>query len=251
MPKLTVIILTKNEEKNIAAAIKSADFADEVLVIDSGSTDATQKIALENGARFVEHLMGENGFAGQRNFALTKTDADWVFYLDADERILPETAAEIKAIVRENKPIAGRVKRLNVAFGQLMRYGDHKPDWVTRLFKRDMVHWEGVVHEGAATDCSVIKLKNPLHHYTYTDWTRYFDKFNQYTTLMADKMYARGKRASFAAIIFHPLFAWFRFYILRLGFLDGKQGFILSVNHYFYTMTKYVKLYYKAREEKQ
>lgn len=250
MPRLAVLILTRNEEKNIAACIESASFADEIVIIDSGSTDGTERIAREMGARFVTHPMDDEGFAGQRNFALTQTEAEWVLYLDADERVLPETAAEIAAIVAADSHVAGRVKRMNIVFGQMMRYGDHGPDFVTRLFPRANVTWTGVVHEAAETTLPVVTLKNPLHHYTYTDWTRYFEKFNQYTTLMAEKMHARGKRASFADIIFHPIFAWVRFYILKRGFLDGRQGFIFAATHYFYTMIKYVKLYYMEREEK-
>lgn len=249
MPRLAVLILTRNEEKNIADCIKSAAFADEIVVIDSGSTDGTERIAREMGARFVVHPMDDEGFAGQRNFALTAATAEWVLYLDADERVLPDTAAEIVAIVADNKYVAGRVKRLNVVFGQMMRYGEHGPDFVTRLFPRDSVTWTGVVHEAAETTLPVVTLKNPLHHYTYTDWTRYFEKFNQYTTLMADKMYERGKRATFLDILLHPTFAWLRFYVLKRGFLDGRQGFIFAATHYFYTMIKYVKLYYRQREE--
>lgn len=244
--KLAVIILTRNEENNIEACVKSAAFADETIVIDSESDDATAKIAEQNGARVYRRAMDETGFAGQRNFALQKTFADWVFYLDADERILPETAKEITAAVSGVRA-AYSVKRLNVVFGQLMRYGGHRPDYVVRLFPRDAVEWEGVVHERAVTSLNVIKLKNPLHHYTYTDWERYFEKFNQYTTLMAKKMGDAGKVATFADILFHPLYAFFRFYVLQLGFLDGKQGFIFAVNHYFYTMIKYVKRYYAQK----
>jgi glycosyltransferase involved in cell wall biosynthesis len=251
MPKLAVLILTKNEEKNIEDCIRSAMFADEIVVIDSGSTDRTIGMAESAGARVVVHPMTEQGFAGQRNYALTQTDADWVCYLDADERITPEAAEDIRAAVEADAPSAYKIKRMNIVFGQLMRYGEHRPDYVVRLFPRACVKWSGVVHEGPVlgTGLMIRVIKGCLHHYTYTDWDRYFEKFNQYTTLMAKKMQENGRSVSFADILFHPVFAFFRFYILRLGFLDGKQGFIFAVNHYYYTMIKYVKLYYLQKKE--
>ena len=249
MPNLAVVILTKNEEANIEDCIKSAMFADEIIVIDSGSTDKTQAKAEALGVKFVLHPMTEDGFAGQRNFALTQTNAKWVFYLDADERITSEAASEIKQVVLQNEKFAYQIKRVNIVFGQIMKYGEHRPDWCQRLFPTEEVHWGGVVHESPHTSLQVKSLKNIMYHYTYKDWERYFEKFNQYTTLMSERMHTQGKRASFADILFHPLFAFFRFYILRLGLLDGKQGLIFALNHYFYTMIKYVKLYYKQREE--
>jgi len=250
MPKLAVIILTRNEEANIEAAIESVAFADEILIIDSGSTDRTQELAAKMGARVITHPMDEEGFAGQRNFALTQTKANWVFYLDADERITSEAKTEIQQVVNQNKQYAYKIKRVNIVFGQPMKYGEHRPDWCMRLFPRETVHWNGVVHESPYTQLPVERLRFVLHHYTYTDWHRYFEKFNQYTTLMATRMYEQGKQAMFLDILIHPIFAFFRFYILRLGLLDGKQGLIFALNHYFYTMTKYVKLYYKQREER-
>ena len=140
------------------------------------------------------------------------------------------------------------MKRYNIVFGQVMRHGEHAPDFVARLFPRECVTWYGAVHESPQTKLPQKTMKNALNHYTYTDWERYFEKFNNYTTLMAERMADEGKVAAFSDIIFHPLFAFIRFYFLRLGFLDGRQGFIFAVNHYFYTMIKYVKLYYKQRE---
>ena len=250
MPKLAVIILTKNEEENIEGAMDSAAFADEIVIIDSGSTDKTQELAEKYGARFVLHSMDENGFAGQRNFALTQTEAEWVFYLDADERITSNAADEIQRIVCLNNQRCYKIKRMNVVFGQMMKYGEHRPDWCVRLFPRTQVTWMGVVHESPISKLPVVALQYPLHHYTYTDWHRYFEKFNQYTDLMAQRMWENGKRGTFLDILIHPAFAFVRFYILRLGILDGKQGLIFALNHYFYTMIKYVKLYYKQREER-
>ncbi|MBR2215270.1 MAG: glycosyltransferase family 2 protein [Selenomonadaceae bacterium] len=248
---LAAVILTRNEERHLAACLQSVAFADELIVLDSGSTDATEKISREGGAKFITHPMTEEGFAGQRNFALTQTKADWIFYLDADERLSPEAAAEIQTIVTHNRrDAAHKIKRLNIVFGQVMRHGGHAPDWVTRLFPRGFVKWEGIVHERPVTSLPIKSLQGILRHHTYDDWGRYFDKFNSYTTLMAQRMWEEGKTTSFMGIYAHAIFGFVRFYFIRLGFLDGKQGLIFAVTHGFYTLVKYVKLYYLWRNEK-
>ena len=241
--KLAVIILTHNEERHIEACVQSAAFADEILVIDDCSTDRTTELACAAGARVVAHPLAGD-FAGQRNFALTQTDADWVLYVDADERINAGTEQELRRIMAENARAVYEIKRINVAFGQQMHYGGHRPDYPRRFFPRGAVRWEGLVHERTESDLPVRRVKGSLLHYTYTDWDRYFQKFNQYTTLMAERQHSEGKRASFAKILLDPPFAFFRFYILQRGFLDGRLGFILAMFHGFYTMVKYVKLHY-------
>ena len=240
--KLAVIILTHNEEQHVAACIQSAAFADEILVIDDCSTDRTRALAESAGARVIEHPLAGD-FAGQRNFALTQTAADWVLYVDADERVNAGAEEELRRIMAEDACAVYEIKRINVAFGQRMYYGGHKPDYPRRFFPRDAVRWEGLVHERTESALPVRRLKGSLLHYTYTSWDRYFQKFNQYTTLMAERQHAEGKSASFLKILLDPPFAFFRFYILQRGFLDGRLGFVMAVFHGFYTMVKYVKLY--------
>jgi glycosyltransferase involved in cell wall biosynthesis len=242
MAKLAVLILTYNEAENIAPCIASAAFADEVIVVDSGSADDTAEIARRLGAKVATRKF--DGFGPQRNFALTQTDADWVMYLDADERITPALADEIRLTVNRNEPAACEILRHNFAFGERVLHGGYRPDYSLRLYPRTAVSWEGVVHEQATVTVPKRKLKNVMLHHTYTDWERYFVKFNSYTTLMARKMLEQGKRASMPHIIFRPVWAFFRVYILQAGWRDGKIGFILAACHYFYTMIKYVKLYY-------
>lgn len=240
--KLAVIILTHNEEQHVAACIQSAAFADEILVIDDCSTDRTRALAESAGARVIEHSLNGD-FAAQRNFALAQTDADWVLYIDADERINMQTEQELRRVMAEDARAVYAIKRINVVFGRRMYYGGHKPDYPRRFFPRDAVRWEGLVHERTASALPVRRLKGSLLHYTYTSWDRYFQKFNQYTTLMAERQHAEGKSASFLKILLDPPFAFFRFYILQRGFLDGRLGFVMAVFHGFYTMVKYVKLY--------
>ena len=240
--KLAVIILTHNEERHIEACIRSAAFADEILVIDDMSTDRTAELAQSLGARVVAHPLAGD-FAGQRNFALTQTDADWVLYVDADERVNDGTGEELRRVMAEDVRAVYEIKRINVAFGQRMYYGGHRPDYSQRFYPRLAIHWVGRIHEHVESELPVRRMGGSLLHYTYTDWERYFHKFNQYTTLMAERQYADGKRASFLKILLDPPFAFFRYYILQRGFLDGRLGFILAMFHGFYTMAKYVKLH--------
>lgn len=242
MPKLAVLILTKNEEKNIAECIQSAAFANEIVVIDSGSTDRTRELAESAGARFVVHLMDDEGFAGQRNYALTQTNADWVFYLDADERITAKAAGKIQQLVERDEAAAYRVERKNILFGRMMHYGGHRPDYVARLYPRKAIHWQGKVHEGIETNLPIRKLSDVLHHYTYTTWQQYFAKTNHYTSLSAQAMYARGKKAHGGTVLAHGFFAFVKSYLLKKGFLDGYLGLVMSLMAAYADLMKYLKL---------
>lgn len=241
MSTLAVLILTYNEEQNIAACMASAGFADEIILIDSLSTDQTVAIAQKLGAKVVSRPLTE-GFASQRNFALTQTRADWVLYLDADERLTIELAREITTIVQKNQPLAYEILRKNIVFGQPVHYGGNTPDWSRRLYPRTAIHWEGIVHENAQVTVPIRHCREFMIHYTYTSWEKYFVKFNHYTTLMAEKNFAAGKRAKVTDLIFRPLVGFIKMYIMKRGFLDGKMGFILAVLHAVYTFTKYIKL---------
>lgn len=242
MNRLAVLILTYNEEENISDCINSVKFADEIIIVDSGSQDHTEEIAKDLGAKFIYNKM--TGFADQRNFALNQTNAEWVLYLDADERILPDTAKEICNIVKAGIACAYEIKRMNIVFGQMLKHGGHRPDYALRLYPREAVKWQGIVHEQAIINIPIKRLNGAMHHYTYQDWDKYFVKFNQYTTLMAKKMKDSGKQANFLDISLRPLFAFFRFYFLQSGWRDGKMGFVFAMFHCFYTLAKYVKLYY-------
>ena len=240
MAKIAVIILTFNEEKNIADAIRSAAFADEVLLIDSGSTDETLAIARALGARVVQHPM--KGFADQRNFALRETAADWVFYLDADERLTSAAGEVIRRLAEAPERAAYEICRHNIVFGKPMHYGAHRPDWSMRLFPRDGVRWDGVVHERAVVSVPIRRMTGEILHYTYDTWSTYLTKFNRYTTLAAEKLFAGGRRASVTTLLLHPPFTFFKMYVLKLGFLDGFLGFAMSVMAALSVFMKYLKL---------
>lgn len=247
MARLAVLILTYNEEKNIEKCIASAAFADEVVVIDSGSSDATRELAKAMGARVVVNTM--ESFGVQRNFAATQTEADWILYLDADERITPELAVEIRQAVESGTPCAYNLRRVSYIFGQRMLHGAHRPDESCRLYPRGSFTWEGIVHETVRLTVPVKQLHQELSHYTYDSWAVYFAKFDKYTSMMAKKMHEQGKRASLFDIVFRPAFGFFRAYILRAGFLDGELGLVFSVIHAYYTFVKYIKLRYIDRLE--
>lgn len=242
MASLAVLILAKNEEANIESCINSALFADEVIVIDSGSTDATQAKAEALGARFIVHPMDEDGFAGQRNFAMSQTKAKWVFFLDADERITDEAKARVRHIVGEDKAAAYRVERKNVVMGKMMHHGGHRPDYVARLFPRTGVQWQGKVHEGIETELPMRELHNCLLHYTYTTWQQYFAKMNHYTSLSAQGMFERCKKVSNIGVLAHAFFAFLKSYVMKQGFRDGYLGFVMAVLAANASMTKYLKL---------
>ena len=252
MMSLAVLILTYNEEKHIADCIRSvASLADEVIVIDSASNDATAALAEAAGARVVNHPMTD-GFAAQRNFALAQTTADWVFYLDADERVTPELADALRRAVSEAADgKAYAMQRRNIAFGQAVNHGVLRPDRVVRLFPRLAVTWAGDVHERPVGEWSVAALPGFLRHYTYADWHRYFLKFNNYTTLWAEEAYKRGKRVNWLTAFLHANISFVQTYFFKRGFLDGWLGLVLCCFHFAYTLAKYVKLIDLERRTKE
>jgi len=249
MSTLAVVILTKNEEKNILEVVNNAQkCTDEVLIIDSGSTDATVKLALDNGAKVVYRIWDDD-FAAQRNFGLTQIQADWILYLDADERLNEELIAAIKKVVKSNPSQQYAIVRKSVAFGQKFNHGVLKPDKVARLFPRDSVQWVNKVHERPQCSLPLFLLPGHIEHHTYENWAQWAEKFNQYTTIWADNAYAGGKRTSFATAYGHAIFGFIQMAILKLGILDGWLGLALCCNHFSYTLLKYLKLHELQKSE--
>lgn len=243
MPTIAILILTKNEEKNIIEVVANAKCcADEVLIIDSGSTDATVNQAEENGAKVV-YRAWDNDFSAQRNFGLTQTKAEWVLYLDADERLNEELITAIKKAVKEDRKQQYAIVRKSVAFGQKFNHGVLKPDKVARLFPRDAVQWKNKVHERPECNLPLVILPGHIEHYTYESWVQWAEKFNQYTTIWADNAYAGGKRTSLPIAYGHAIFGFIQMAIFKLGVLDGWLGLALCCNHFSYTLLKYLKLY--------
>lgn len=239
---LTVVILTKNEEKNIVDVVRNAaQVADDILIIDSGSTDKSVELAKQENARVV-YRAWDNDFAAQRNFAFEHTDKEWILYLDADERLNDELVEAIKSVVKLNQVRQYSIKRKSIAFGHEFRYGVLKYDFVPRLFKTQKVKWVNKVHERPVCEDKLILLDGYIRHYTYTSWKQWLSKFDQYTTIWAEDAYKKGKRIGLGSAFRHAFFGFVQMAILKKGILDGGMGLVMSFNHFFYVLMKYLKL---------
>lgn len=243
MSEVTVVILTKNEEKNIVSVIQNALLLTKnILVVDSDSTDKTVELAESNGARVI-YRAWDNDFSAQRNFALKHIDTEWVLYLDADERLDAKLCQSIKNALNREKLKQYSIMRKIHAFGFDYKHGIFKPDKVLRVFPTKMVHWENKVHERPICNLPKEKLQGFIEHYTYDSWQQWWDKAGKYTTIWAEDNYAKGKRTSLGACLGHSVYGFVRAYIIQLGFIDGWSGLYSSLQHFIYTMMKYLKLY--------
>ena len=243
MPRVTVTIITLDEAAHIADAIDSAAWADEIVVVDAGSVDDTLAIARGKGAR--TETRAWTGYVDQKNFAASLASHDWVFSLDADERIPPPLAAEIRAVLSTEPPRHGyRVPRVTYHLGRWVRTTDFYPDYQTRLYDRRKARWRGRhVHESVVVDGPAGLLTKELHHYSYRNLSDHLDRINAYTTLAARQMHEVGKRARAVDLLIHPPAAFLRNYVLRRGFLDGTAGLILSAVNTYSVFLKFAKLW--------
>ena len=243
MPPVSVTIITLNESAHIGAAIDSAAWADEVIVVDCGSTDDTVAIAQHRGAR--THIRAWPGYIEQKNYAASLAAHDWIFSLDADERIPAPLADEIRALVASEPPYrAYRVPRVTFHLGRWIRTTDFYPDYQTRLYDRRAARWRGqYVHESVAADGPAGELRNELQHYSYRDLADHLDRINRYTTLAARQMFERGRRAGVFDLLLHPPAAFLRNYLLRRGFADGAVGLTLSLVNAYSVFLKFAKLW--------
>lgn len=244
MHRVSVITLAYNEEHNITACLTSVRWADEIIVVDSGSTDRTIELA----RRFTENILEVpwQGYGKTKNIALQHATGEWILWLDADERIPEELAAEMQEAVRRNDPsIAGySVARRAYFLGRWIKHCGWYPGRVTRLFRKPKARFtESNVHEQVIVDGTIVPLQHDLLHFTDPNLHHYFQKFNRYTTLAAEDLQAAGKRFSLFDILVRPAFLFVKMYVLKRGFLDGMQGFILSVVSAAYVFTKYAKLW--------
>jgi hypothetical protein len=243
IPKLplSVCIIAKNAAGQIGACIESVPFADEVLVIDSGSTDDTCAIAATLGCRVVQKEW--LGFGKQKQFAVSSAKHDWVLCLDVDERVTPELAADMCRTLAAPANKAYRMPRRNRFFGRWLKYGEGYPDWSLRLFNRQNASWSNdPVHEAVMTTEAVGRLEGDLLHESAEDVSTYLQKQNRYSTLHAEALFAQGVRASYAKLFLSPLARFIKFYVLRLGFLDGGPGFAHVAIGCFAAFAKYAKL---------
>ena len=249
---LSVAIITLNEEANLPRSLASISWADEIVVVDSGSTDATGAIAQSCGARFITGPW--RGFAAQKNYALSLCTSDWVLSLDADEVVSPELAASIqKMIVNPPSQTAYFLSRRNFFLGRWIRHGGYYPDRKLRLLPRGQGSFqETPVHETVVFEGATETLEGDLLHDAYPTLESYLDHMQRYSTLGAEIAVARARVGAglfgfLNGVVFNPRATFFYNYILRAGFLDGREGLLLHLYHSAYVSWKYAKAWERAR----
>lgn len=251
MPTLSVVIITLNEAQRLPACLESVRFADEVIVLDSGSRDETAALAQAWGAR-VETTSDWPGFGPQKNRAVALARCDWVLSLDADEQLTPALQMEIQAVLRDPKHEAYALPRLSSYCGRFIHHSGWWPDEVPRLFKKETGRFsDDAVHERLLVSGSLGRLKAPLLHHSFAHPEDVLSKMNRYSSASAQAMAARGKRATIWTAILHGWWAFVRTYFLRRGFLDGREGFLLAVSNAEGSYYRYVKLMYLVEEANQ
>ena len=246
MIQLSVIVITKNEAHNIAECLQSAKFADQIVVLDGGSTDSTIEVAKNAGA-LTSIDTDWHGFGVQKNRALALASGVWVLSIDADERVTPQLQAEIITAMGSAEFNVYCFPRLSSYCGQYMRHSGWHPDYTTRLFKRGFAEFSNdLVHEKLVTSQSIGKLQAHLLHESFTNFEAVLDKVNRYSTAGAQILLANGKKASLGKALGHGLWAFIRTYILRFGFLDGRMGLVLAISNAEGTYYRYLKLWLMA-----
>lgn len=243
MPKLSVTVITRNESADIAAALESVRWADEIIVVDAHSTDDTVAIARQFTDRVV--VRDWPGYIPQKNFAAAIATHDWILSLDADERVTAALAAEIRRTLERPPPEAAfRVARVTWHLGRWVRSTDWYPDYQTRLYNRHAAEWTGrYVHEAVTARGPVGQLRGELQHYAYRDVSDHLETIDRYTTLAARQMHEDGRRAGLRHLLVHPPLAFLRNYVLRRGIGDGAVGLLISRMNAYYVFLKFAKLW--------
>jgi glycosyltransferase involved in cell wall biosynthesis len=246
---LSVVLITRNAAAQLPECLASVAFADEVVVVDSESSDGTPEVAARYGARVVakEWL----GFGRQKQFAVEQAKHDWVLCLDADERVSKELAASlVRALEAPASPVY-RMARCNRFLGRWLRHGEGYPDWSPRLFDRRQARWsDDAVHEKVLYAVTPGSLEGDLLHESAESLARYLDKQNRYSSLAAEELHRQGRRAGLLELVFSPLVRFAKFYVLRLGFLDGLPGLVhisIGCMNSFHKYAKLIELQRAAR----
>jgi glycosyltransferase involved in cell wall biosynthesis len=250
MSKLSVIVITKNEGADIRACLESVAWADEIVVVDSGSTDDTVAIAREFTTCVHQHDWP--GFGRQKNRALDYVTGDWVLSLDADERVTPELRSSIEAALRDDHACAAyRVSRLSSYCGRFMRHSGWYPDRVVRLFRRGAARFsDDLVHERLLVEGEIGQLDGELLHHAFDSAEEVLHKMDIYSTAGAQKLHQQGRKATLTGAVLRGMWSFFRTWVLRGGFLDGREGFMLAVSNAEGTYYRYVKLMLLNRAKK-
>lgn len=245
---LSVVLITLNAAAQLEPCLQSVAFADEIVVVDSGSNDTTTELAERYGARVVQQDW--LGFGRQKQFAVAQARHKWVLCLDADERVTLALRAAIEAALQKPAFGAYRFARCNRFLGRYLRHGEGYPDWNLRLFDRRQARWsDDVVHEHVLAECAVATLSGDLLHDSAETIAAYLGKQNRYTSLAASAAFAGGQRASTPKLLLSPLVRFIKFYGVRRGFLDGLPGFIHIVIGCFNSFSKYAKMIELQKQE--
>ncbi len=241
--KLTVTVITRDESTHIAAALESVSWADEIIVIDSRSTDETVAIARKHATRV--EVRDWPGYGAQKNYAAEIASNDWILSLDADERVSPALASEIKQTLQTEPAARGyRIPRVTWYLGRWIRSTDWYPDYQLRLYDRRAGRWNGRrVHESVDLQDPPGFLRHELQHYAYRDIAHHLATIDRYTTLAAEQWLAEGRRTNGLEILIHPRLAFLRNYLLRGGVKDGAAGLIVSKLNAYYVFLKFAKLW--------
>lgn len=243
--KISVVVLTKNEEKDIRECLQNLKWCDEIIVVDDNSQDKTLEIIKTQYNEKVIILERElnNDFYAQRNFGLDKTKGEWVLFIDADERVSWELENEIKNVISEDEYDGFYIKRTDFMWGKKLQYGEAGNIKLLRLAKKNKGKWEGKVHEKWNINGRIGYLNNPILHYPHKTISEFLKKINFYTSLRAMELYEQGKSVNLLTIILYTKIKFLQNYILRLGFKDGIRGFIVAIMMSFHSFLVRSKLW--------
>lgn len=245
---LSVVIITLNAASQLEACLESAHFADEIIVVDSGSTDGTQALAERYGAQVIQQDW--LGFGPQKQFAVDAAKHDWVLCLDADERVSPALKDAIIFALKAPCTVAFRFPRCNRFLGRYLKHGEGYPDWSLRLFDRRQARWsKDAVHEKVETSAPFGELTGDLFHDSAESITSYLTKQNRYTSLAAEMAIKAGKRAGLSQLVLSPFVRFIKFYLIRQGFRDGLPGLIHIAIGCFNSFSKYAKMLERQKSD--
>jgi glycosyltransferase involved in cell wall biosynthesis len=246
-PRISATIICKDEAHNIEECLQSVSWCDEVVVVDSGSSDGTVDLAKKLTPKVIHHDWP--GYVAQKNFALDQADGEWILSLDADERCTPELRAAIEKEIGNADGLAGFEIRRHVKYlGQWINHGGWYPDWKLRVVRKGRARWAGVdPHDKLLPDGPVRRIDADLHHFTYRDFSHQIRIINHFSDVVSSEYVKAGRRPSILQAIFHPPAKFFECYLWKLGFLDGFPGFVIAVGSAFYVFARYVKLWERGK----
>lgn len=246
-PKISATVICKDEAHNIEDCLKSVSWCDEIVVVDSGSTDGTVDLAKKHSTKVIHHDWP--GYVAQKNYALDQATGDWILSLDADERCTEDLQVALRKELESADGLAGFEVRRHVKYlGSWINHGGWYPDWKCRIVRRGKARWGGVdPHDKLIPEGPVKRISADLHHFTYRDFAHQVRIINHFSDVVCEEYVKAGKRPSILQAIFHPPWKFFECYLWKLGILDGFPGFVIAVGSAFYIFARYVKLWERSK----